>query len=288
MPLQLVEGAFGDARNAHALAVASDLAYMGPGEGPAAFKEQLGLDARLISEGHTQAYLAQSDEHLVVAFRGTEAPTTIDGLKDWLLADAFNLLIVPEGQLGSDFAAAGVGARFHKGFMTALASIWAPVFEAVKGELAREDRPLWLTGHSLGGALALLAAWRLDRYTLPIHQVYTFGAPMVGNAVASAAFDRAFPKRIYRYVNGSDPVPKLPTMSLAANDYGHCDMEMALGVADEASSATSLLRSYASKAVDGVLNLTLIDDIWKGVLARVAAHGLDHYRKLMSEHFAGK
>ena len=48
------------------------------------------------------------------------------------------------------------------------------------------------------------------------------GAPMVGNAQAMAAFDKAFPEKIYRYVNDPDPVPKLPTVSLAANDYGHC------------------------------------------------------------------
>ena len=74
------------------------------------FREHLGLDARLISVDNTQVYLAENDKAMVVAFRGSQAPTTLDGLKDWLLTNANNYLILPEGQIGTDFAAAGVGA----------------------------------------------------------------------------------------------------------------------------------------------------------------------------------
>src|SRR5262249_26146986 len=161
-----------------------------------------------------------------VAFRGTESPTSIEGLKDWLLSDALNLLILPEGRLGTDLVAAGVGARFHMGFVNALADIWGPVHEAVEAELKRKDRPLWVTGHRLGGPLATLAAWMSNRKFLSVHQVSPSGAPMIGNATASEAFDRAFPDKIYRYVNGPDPIPRLPTLSLIANDYAHCLKEV--------------------------------------------------------------
>jgi predicted lipase len=134
----------------------------------------------------------------------------VDGLKDCLLSDACDLLIVPEGDLGTDFVAAGVGARFHMGFIKALADIWQPVSEAVATVRQKNDRPLWITGHSLGGALALLAAWRFKRKFVPVHQVYTFGAPMIGNDLAAQAFDRELPDRIFRYVNSPDPVPMLP------------------------------------------------------------------------------
>jgi predicted lipase len=113
--------------------------------------------------------------------------------------------------LGTDFAAAGVGARFHKGFIVALGSVWDPLLAAVEAELKRSERPLWITGHSLGGALALLAAWLFQRKFLSVHQVYTYGAPMIGNAAASQAFDKEFEGKIFRYVNPTDPVPKLPT-----------------------------------------------------------------------------
>src|SRR5262249_7209689 len=178
--------------NAEALALASDHACLPEAEGAAAFRSGLGLDARLISVGNTQAYVGENDAAVVVAFRGTETPTSLDGLKDWLLTDAVNLLIVPEGQLGTDFAAAGVGARFHMGFMPALASVPGPLAEAVDAAQKKKERPLWLAGHSLGGALAQLAAWRFSRNFVDVHQVYTFGGPMVGNEAATKAFDRAF------------------------------------------------------------------------------------------------
>src|SRR5262249_14946043 len=107
MTLELIEDAKGDPRNAHFLAVASDLGYLPASDGTSAFRSQLGLDARLFSVGNTQAFLGANDNHIVVAFRGTESPATLEGLKDWLLTDAANLLILPEGDLGTDFVAAG-------------------------------------------------------------------------------------------------------------------------------------------------------------------------------------
>src|SRR4051794_7895899 len=101
MPLELFEDALGDPRNATFLAHACDLAYL-PGEpGTAAFREQLGLEARLYSVGNTQVFVGHNDDHVVVAFRGTETPNSIEGLKDWLLTDAVNLLVLPEGRLGT-------------------------------------------------------------------------------------------------------------------------------------------------------------------------------------------
>jgi hypothetical protein len=286
MALELIEDAKGDVRNAQTLALASDLAYLPAAEGAEAFRSQLGLDARLFSVGNTQAYLATNDDHIVIAFRGTESPATIDGLKDWLLTDAVNLLILPEGDLGTDFAAAGVGAKWHMGFMKALADIWDPLSEAVAAELKKSERPIWVTGHSLGGALAVLAAWRFKRKFVPVHQIYTFGAPMVGNSVTAEAIDREFADKIYRYVNAPDPIPKLPTVSLIANQYGHCQKEMVLGAAEAAgaaaTSAVEFFQQMAGRTADGVLHGTLIDDIWKSLQERVGAHAMENYRNLVA------
>src|SRR5262245_16347169 len=117
MTLPLIEDALGDPRNAQAMALIADISYLPEAAALPRFRDELGLtEAQLFSVGNTQAYLASNAEHVVVAFRGTEAPTSIEGLKDWLLTDAMNLLIVPQGRLGTDLMAAGVGARFHQGF----------------------------------------------------------------------------------------------------------------------------------------------------------------------------
>jgi len=281
----LIEDALGDPRNAEALAWASDFSYEPEAESKAKFHAELGLEARLFSVGNTQAYVATNDDHIVVAFRGTESPTSLEGIKDWLLSDALDLLIVPEGRLGTDLAAAGVGARFHQGFVNAIAAIWNPVYEEVEREMKAAERPLWITGHSLGGALALLAAWLFLRRMVPVHQIYTFGGPMIGNEAAVTAFDREFAGKIFRYVHVPDPVPKLPTVSLVANQYGHCQKEITLGVAGAAGAATDFMRELGKKTVDGILNATLLDDLWNGLKELIAAHGMDSYRKLLADLF---
>jgi triacylglycerol lipase len=279
----LIEDAFGDPRNAEALAWASDFSYCPEAEAKAKFRDELGLEARLFSVGNTQAYIATNDQHVVVAFRGTEAPTSLEGIKDWLLTDAADLLIVPEGRLGTDLAAAGVGARFHQGFVNAIADIWDPVCGAVDEEMKAAERPLWITGHSLGGALALLAAWLFLRRMIAVQQIYTFGGPMIGNELAVSAFDREFEGKIFRYVNMPDPVPRLPTVSLIANQYGHCQKEIMVGVAGAAGAAADFFNELGKKTVDGILNATLLDDLWNGLQQRIRAHGMDSYRKLVGE-----
>jgi hypothetical protein len=276
MAIRLDEDDTGAPANAAFLALASDLAYLPQAEGQAAFREQLGLAAQLYTVDNTQAYVATSDDAVVLVFRGTENPATLDGLKDWLLTNALNLLVLPQGRLGTDFAAAGVGARFHQGFLDALAEIWQPVQTAVEAELARADRPLWITGHSLGGALAQLAAWLFLRRTVPVHAVYTFGAPMVGNRDAMAAFERELGGKIYRFVDVDDPIPLLPSFSLIANAYAHCPEEKRLGAA--AGGAAALLHALAGKAVDGLLKGTLLDEVWTEVNRRVSCHMMPNYR----------
>ncbi|MGE0606353.1 MAG: hypothetical protein AB7O62_04435 [Pirellulales bacterium] len=281
--LELHEDSFGDIRNARFLGVAAGLAYLPQDEGKAAYKKELGLDAKLISVDNTQAYIAQNPDHVVLAFRGTETGLAFDALKDCLLTDAVNLLIVPKGRLGTDFIAAGVGARFHQGFINALAEIWDPVFAGVQAELKRSDRPLWITGHSLGGALAALSAWLFQRKFVSVHQVYTFGAPMIGNVAASKAFDVELKGKIYRVVNGSDPVPKLPTISLIANDYGHVDKEIALGVGPGASSSAEMFGQFAKRTINGMLEGNKINEFWKHLQSVVSSHFMDNYRKLLDD-----
>ncbi|HKB03956.1 MAG TPA: lipase family protein [Gemmataceae bacterium] len=282
MPMSLVEDAPGDPRNAAFLAAACQFAYLPAEEGARSFREELGLEATFASAGNTQAYLAHNDDHVVVAFRGSEGPNSIDGLKDWLLTNALNLLIQPQGELATDFAAAGVGARFHQGFVSAITDIWPQLYPAVDGELKRKDRPLWVTGHSLGGALAVLAAWLFKRKFLNVHQVVTFGAPMVGNKDVAEAIGREFPGKVFRYVNSPDPVPLLPMMSLVSTEYMHCDTLVGLGDGAGAANLLVYLKDAAGGVAEGLLSGEVREKVWGAIKGKLAAHFLDDYRGLIT------
>jgi triacylglycerol lipase len=280
MNISLDDSAAGSPRSALFLARACDLAYYAEPEGPTRFRSELGLEAKLISVDNTQVYVAENDQAVVVAFRGSEAPTTLDGLKDWLLTNANNYLILPEGQSGTEFVAAGVGARFHRGFLDALAMIWNPLFAAVDQALKTKERPLWITGHSLGGALALLAAWRFQRNFLSVHEIITFGAPMIGNDAAAKAFEQAFSGKIFRYVDLEDVVPHLPSVSLLANAYTHCLNEVALSAAQAVAAASGLesLKQMPATTTTGGLDAGMADQVWGLVKSRIASHMIANYQ----------
>lgn len=268
-----------DYHNAQLLATACKIAYLPEAGGKEEFRTLLGMDAQLVSVDNTQCYIAHNETDIVIAFRGSEQPNSLDGFKDWLLTNAKNFLTLPAGRAGTDFVAAGVGARFHSGFLAALDEIWEPMFGVVDGLKQQKDRPLWVTGHSLGGAIALLAAWRLERNFVTVHQVYTFGAPMVGNEAASEAFKKKFPNRIYRFIDTRDLVPRLPTMSLFSNEYQHCLAEVALGP----ESIQDAMRDVAGAAVNQVLNATMIDEIWAKLHQGVDSHLMPNYLDRISE-----
>jgi triacylglycerol lipase len=279
--MPLTEDAYGDKANALYLADCADYAYLPQEKGGPGYQNDLRLTAKLISVSNTQAYVAHDDNHLVVAFRGSEGPVTLDGLKDWFLTNADNLLIVPQGPLSTEFLAAGVGARWHQGFVNAIGEIWEPLFAAVSAAQREKERCFWITGHSLGGALATMAAWLFTNKTMKPHQVYTFGAPMVGNQVVAGALERELGKRLFRYANGPDPVPLLPMMSLAANEFIHAGKAMPEGAGDAAANLISYLAEAAGGLVQGVLSMDIKEKVWGAIMARANAHLMPDYRKLI-------
>jgi hypothetical protein len=68
---------------------------------------------------------------------------------------------------------------------------------------------------------------------------------------------------------------------LIANQYGHCLKELTLGEL-AGGSAADFFQGMAGKAVDGLLNATVIDEIWAGLQQRVGAHAMENYRNLIA------
>ncbi len=128
----------------------------------------------------------------VLVFRGTEEP------RNWVT----NLDAVTTAWPG--------GSRVHKGFADGLDAVWAEIRPALDGI----SGPLFYTGHSLGAALATLAAARR-----PPLMSYTFGSPLVGDP----GFGRTIPAgTMFRIVNDRDIVTTVPKRIPPQFDYIHC------------------------------------------------------------------
>lgn len=146
-------------------------------------------------ETDTQAFLAKSMEgYAVLAFRGTELAKRHDFLVD---AQAMKVSVL-EG-------------RIHSGFRTAYASVARQVQKSILK--LPKDLPLYITGHSLGAALATIATQSLEHH-LRIREMiaacYTFGSPRVGDK----HYDREFKSPIYRVVNTTDIVTTIPLLAM--------------------------------------------------------------------------
>uniref|UniRef100_A0AC35FN65 Fungal lipase-like domain-containing protein n=1 Tax=Panagrolaimus sp. PS1159 TaxID=55785 RepID=A0AC35FN65_9BILA len=74
------------------------------------------------------------------------------------------------------------------------------------------DYSLWITGHSLGAAMAAIAGGtiiKLGYFAPEKTSLYTFGEPRVGNKDYAAAMDSLLPI-VYRVIHHHDMVPHLP------------------------------------------------------------------------------
>lgn len=144
------------------------------------------------ADTETTAYLAEKDNHMVLSFRGTSS------LKDFK-TDARIL------KTGADWA----DGKIHRGFAGALDSVWTDITDQL-GVPGQQQKELWVTGHSLGAALAQLAALRLKKLGYPVRAVYTYGTPRIGNKAFVAEYDRLVGDRTFPHINRNDLVTRVP------------------------------------------------------------------------------
>lgn len=156
----------------------------------------------------TQAFLAKNAQFAVLAFRGTEA----NKWEDMKIDATASKISVLQG-------------RVHAGFKLAYQGVAQDIEESV---LQLKDLPLYITGHSLGAALATVATQTLEhnpRIREIIAACYTFGSPRVGNS----EYDIEFKSPIYRVVNTTDIVTVIPLLAMG---YIHIGDVRYLGVKD--------------------------------------------------------
>ncbi len=171
----------------------SHLAYTHPGFARMAL-ELAGFGGfRSFCGPRTDCIVAWNRRAVVVAFRGTDRKG-----KSALYEIATDLSIRPR--------AFPAGGRVHGGFLDCFKEVWEGPegLEGFLGEIVKNlRRRLWITGHSLGGALGSLCFASLPQAT----GLYTFGSPRVGDA-DYAALTAGRPA--YRVEHAQDPVPFLP------------------------------------------------------------------------------
>jgi len=179
----------------------------------------------------TTAYLIQSasGKTAILAFRGTDPGDFITVLTD-------GQVMLREFRNG----------RVHSGFFLSVEVVWDEIHESLMAakegkavmtegsetrlvDLPERLETLYVTGHSLGGAMAVLAAARLfgegyEDFRAKVKGIYTFGQPMVGDRDFAKACEDDFQGRLHRHVFQDDFVPHLPPRS--ALKYAHSGGEL--------------------------------------------------------------
>jgi triacylglycerol lipase len=134
----------------------------------------------------------------------------------------------------------------HRGFQAAFEAVRPKidvVIDAAKPDVDAGRGRLFLTGHSLGAALAALAAERaLERGVEPA-ALYTFGMPRVGGATFAARYNgRPLAHRTYRLVHGLDIVARVPFPELGFRHIGRvliCNSGKKFGRSDQPTAVGS-------------------------------------------------
>lgn len=173
------------------LAMLSDIAYRTPVEAEEEVS-RLGF-SRIIPlvDNSMLGYLVWHEGTAVVVFRGTNQGEA----SDWAVNLRESTLNMPQGGI-------------HRGFWLAYQSL-KPQIMQVLGKI--QPKHLWITGHSLGGAMALACAIDLTtNEQMTFDGLITFGQPKVVRDDLAQYVDTAFVGRYARVVVGDDVIARIP------------------------------------------------------------------------------
>ena len=164
----------------------AEIAYLDEKPAKKEFKKLGYIRHKFIENEGAQCHIISNKDEVIICFRGTE-PGEFSDIKADLNA-------LP------DRANNGYG-WVHNGFQEEVNKIWDNIIVQLE---AHKDKDLFITGHSLGGAMATIATSRLgDR----VKALFTFGSPRAGTRSFVKSFSH-IPH--YRFVNNNDVVPKVP------------------------------------------------------------------------------
>lgn len=140
---------------------------------------------------------------VIIAFRGSESPESMGSFQDWM-----NDLDFSPQYVGGK----AINGEVHRGFLTNLQGIWHPNNTGIIKVLTDEklwNKRFWLTGHSLGGAIATLVGMRLADEGKAIAGIYTYGSPKLAKWNFQGSYNAKLKSVTRNYVQDRDPVPRL-------------------------------------------------------------------------------
>lgn len=166
----------------------SDIAYLPPSQAREKIRE-LGWESESINGGAMQGYVIDAGDDSIVTFRGTEGD---------------------EYDIAQDLRFIGVKTEqgpMHGGFAKGYAALHSQVIDLLN---RYQTKRVWLTGHSLGGGLAVVCAYRLLNETdYQIAGMMTFGQPKVVRSKLSSYLTPKLDGKYVFFVNDMDPVTRL-------------------------------------------------------------------------------
>ena len=152
--------------------------------------------AKLISRDGAEVLVAKDRNDLWFAFRGTEPSKLNDVLAD--------LNVIKQ--------AAVAGGKVHGGFQKEVNDLWMDVLAEIEhNDQLKVRKDVYMTGHSLGAAMATIAATRYQP-----HELFTFGSPRVGGP----RFIKHVKCPHYRFMNNNDIVCRIPPAWLGFRHHG--------------------------------------------------------------------
>ncbi len=168
-----------------------------------AFIERSVLDTTGAFTGHIvhgqdpECMIVSTSTYVLIIFRGTDDIHN-NRFAEWIGTD-FNAF---KTRTDSDFA----NSRVHKGFYKSFKLIEHDIVSKMK-EFDAKEKPIWIAGHSLGGAMAVLTGLSLAQKGYVIGGIYSYGGPSVlGNKHFSAYTDSLLRNKIERFEFALDPV----------------------------------------------------------------------------------
>ena len=277
------------ATNALLLARASQAAYLDEADAQAKMA-QLGLptfewiDLRGGLFNDLYAFAASDGGFVILAFRGTKS------FQNWM-SDLYST----PARFSWLFEGAPEVGDVHAGFGHALRDAWEKVVAAVRKVSPQPEgsiddaalavqRTFWITGHSLGGALAAIAGAAFSMLPggviRPVSGIYTFGQPRIGLHGFCGNYDHMLNLKTFRFVNKKDLVPRVPFRGLDYDDVGQMIHFASDGTPQrESSEWTSFLGRNFQSFTDVFQMFTTFNQ-------DVGDHSMDGYQQLVQSQAA--